>query len=298
MVSKLNELITKAQKGQIRKLIVAAAQDEPVLLAVKQAVGFKLVEPVFVGDKAEILKISKEIDFDISAFQIIDEPNIEKSARKAVEIVKNEKHSILMKGILSTSTLLKAVLDKENGIRTKSLLSHFALFETDFYPKLLGVTDAAMNVAPTFNEKVGIIDNSVEIFKHLGVDNPKVAIICPVETVNDKIESTVHAAMLTLMNQRGQIKGCIVDGPLALDNAVSEEAAHHKGIHSPVAGFADLLVAHNLDGANILYKALNFLGGAKCAAVIVGAKVPLVLTSRSDSDQSKMFSIALAACLE
>ena len=202
-----------------------------------------------------------------------------------------------MKGLVSTAPLLKAVLNKANGLRKAPTLSHFAIIESPYYHKLLGITDAGMNIAPEFDEKVNIINNSIEVFHRLGNMNPKVAIIGPLEMVNPKIESTMHAAMLTVMNQRGQIKGCIIDGPFAIDNAISSKAAEHKGIKSEVAGDADILVAPELNSGNILYKALMFMGGCTSAAVIMGERVPIVLTSRADTDKSKMMSIALAAAM-
>ncbi len=193
--------------------------------------------------------------------------------------------------------MLKAVLDKENGLTKGSTLSHFALIESPYYHKLFGITDAAMNILPGFDEKVQILNNAVEVFHRLGIKNPKVAVVGPLEVVNPKIESTTHAAMLTVMNKRGQIQGCIVDGPFAIDNAVSKEAAEHKGIISDVAGDADILLAPDLNSGNILYKTLMFLGGGTSAAVIMGARVPIVLTSRADDERSKMMSIALAAAM-
>jgi phosphate butyryltransferase len=193
--------------------------------------------------------------------------------------------------------LMKAVLDKEKGLRKGDTLSHVAIFESQYYHKLLGVTDAAMNINPEFETKIAIIKNAIELFHKLGVQTPKVAIVGPVETVNPKIESTIHAATISMMNYRKQITGCIIDGPLAIDNATSKKSAELKNITSDVAGDADILMAPNIDSANILYKTLNFLGGAVTGAVIMGAKVPIVLTSRSDSDKSKFYSIALAASI-
>jgi phosphate butyryltransferase len=174
------------------------------------------------------------------------------------------------------------------------LLSHLAFFETRYYHKILCITDAALNIAPDMNEKVAIINNAVAVYHQLGIPVPLVAVLAAVESVNPKMEATVHAAMLTQMQKRMQITGCIVDGPLALDNAVSADAANHKSIVSDVAGNADILVAPDLNSGNILYKSLNFLGGAVCAAIVAGASVPVVLTSRADEDRSKFLSIALA----
>lgn len=293
----LNDIVNLAKSKETRRLVVAAAADKPVLEAVKNANHEGIIIPVLVGNKAEIERISKEINFDITGIDIYEENDPAKASVKAVALIREGKADILMKGLVSTAPLLKAVLDKENGLRKATTLSHFALIESPYYHKLLGVTDAAMNVAPEFNEKVNIIQNSIEVYHRLGNMNPKVAIVGPLEVVNPKIESTVHAAMLNVMNQRGQIKGCTIDGPFAIDNAVSKKAAEHKGITGEVAGDADILVAPELNSGNILYKTLMFMGGCTSAAVIMGARVPVVLTSRADTDKSKMMSIALAAAM-
>jgi len=293
----LNDIVELAKGKETRRLVVAAAADKPVLEAVKNAYNEGIIIPILVGNKTEIKRISKKIKFDLSKIDIYEENDPAKSSVKAVSLIKEGKAEILMKGLVSTAPLLKAVLDKENGLRKGATLSHFALIESPYYHKLLGITDAAMNIAPEFNEKVNIIENSVEVFHRLGNKNPKVAIIGPVEVINPKIESTTHAAMLTIMNNRGQIKGCTIDGPFAIDNAVSKEVAEHKGIYGDVAGDADILVAPELNSGNILYKTLMFMGGCTSAAVIMGAKVPIVLTSRADTDKSKMMSIALAAAM-
>jgi phosphate butyryltransferase len=296
-IKALDDIVKIAKEKETRRLAVAAAADKPVLEAVKTAYKEGIIIPVLVGNKAEIEKICKDIDFDLTGIEIYNESNPAVSSVKAVELIREGKADILMKGLVSTAPLLKAVLDKEKGLRKASTLSHFALIESPYYHKLIGVTDAAMNIAPEFSEKIHIINNSVEVYHRLGVKNPKVAIVGPLEVVNPKIESTTHAAMLTVMNNRGQIQGCIVDGPFAIDNAVSKEAADHKGIVSDVAGDADILVAPDLNSGNVLYKTLMFMGGCTSAAVIMGAKVPIVLTSRADSDKSKMMSIALAAAM-
>ena len=296
-IKTLNDIVNKAKEKETRRLAVAAAADKPVLEAVKNAYRENIIIPVLVGNKTEIEKICHEIGFDLTGVEIHEESNPAKSAVKAVELIREGNADILMKGLVSTAPLLKAVLDKEKGLTKGSTLSHFALVESPYYHKLLGITDAAMNIAPEFNEKVHIINNGVEVFHRLGEKEPKVAIVGPLEVVNPKIESTTHGALLAVMNNRSQIKGCKIDGPLAMDNAVSKEAAEHKGIKSEVAGDADILVAPDLNSGNILYKSMMFLGGATSAAVIMGAKVPVVLTSRADTDKSKMMSIALAAAM-
>ena len=297
VLKSLSDLITIAKQKETRKLAVAAAADRHVLIAVKNAYKEGIIIPVLVGNKSEIERISKEIDFDLTGIEIHEENNPAVSSIKAVALIKEGKADILMKGLVSTAPLLKAVLDKEKGLRKAATLSHFALIESPYYHKLLGITDAGMNILPDFNEKVNIIHNAVEVFHRLGNNNPKVAIIGPLEVVNPKIEATTHAAMLTVMNNRGQIPGCIIDGPFAVDNAISKAAAKHKGIKSEVAGDADILVAPDLNSGNILYKTLMFMGGSTSAAVIMGAKVPIVLTSRADEEKSKMMSIALAAAM-
>ncbi len=298
VLKSLADLLELAKQKETRRLAVAAAADEPVLTAVKNATEQGIIVPVLVGNVTNIKAIAEKIGFDISQVEMHEEPNPAKASVKAVELIRAGKADILMKGLVSTAPLLKAVLNKEAGLRKGATLSHFALIESPHYHKLVGVTDAAMNVAPEFKEKVDIINNAVEAMHGIGVENPKVAVVGPLEVVNPKIESTSHAAMLTMMNRRKQIKGCVIDGPLAIDNAVSKEAAKHKGIVSEVAGDADILMAPDLNSGNILYKSLMFLGGSTSAAVIMGAQVPVVLTSRADTDTSKLMSIALAAAME
>lgn len=200
-----------------------------------------------------------------------------------------------MKGLVSTADFLRAILNKEAGLRKGDMLSHVGFFDPKTYHKVIALTDAAQNIAPTLPEKITIINNAVEVFQHLGFPNPKVAMLAAVEVVNPKMESTLDSAVLTQMNRRNQIKGCIIDGPLSMDIAVSKESADHKGLVSEVAGDADMLVVPNIEVGNVLYKTLTYLSGASVAAMIMGASVPIVLTSRADSDRSKLLSIALAA---
>ncbi len=298
MLKKLEELTTKARSGSIRRLVVAAAADEPVLEALMNATRDGIIIPILVGDRKKIESICERIGFSLKGIEIIDEPDGFRASSEAVNQIRIGNAQIMMKGHVSTGPLLKAILDKDNGLRCGGLLSHLALYESPYYHKLIGVTDAAMNIMPTFEEKADILINAVETFHKLGISEPKVAVIGAVETVNPKMEATVHAAMLTMMNRRGQIRNCLVDGPLAIDNAVSKEAAIHKGIVSDVAGDADILLAPDINSGNILYKTMGFLGGGISAAVLVGAQVPVVLTSRSDCEKSKMLSIALAAAME
>jgi phosphate butyryltransferase len=298
MIHKLSELIDRAKSKPKRKIAVAAAEDEPVLKSIMSAMKEGIVTPILIGNKAEIENIALSIDFDLSDVQIIhNDKGANESARIAVSMVKSGEVDILMKGFVSTGALLKAVLDKDNGLRKGKILSHVAFFESPHYHKLLCVTDVAMNMEPDFDTKIHILNNAVEACHNIGIEIPKVAVVAAVEVVNPKMEATVHAAMMKTMSDRKQFTGCIVDGPLALDNAVNKEAAHHKGIVSEVAGDCDVILVPNLEAGNMFYKALNFMGGATVAAVIMGASVPIVLTSRSDSGSSKMYSIALAAAM-
>jgi len=297
MITKLSEVVEMAKAKKKRRIAVAAAGDPDVLHALKNAESEGIVEPVLVGEKPRILEICKKIGLDCGKYEIIDIPDRFEASLMASQLIREGRAEILMKGMVSTGQLLKAVLNKEHGLRKGGVLSHVAVFESPYYHKLLGITDAAMNVAPTFEEKISIINNAVEVFHLLGEPNPKVAVVGAVETVNQRMESTMHAATLSMMNKRQQIKGCVIDGPLALDNAVSKKAAEVKGIDSEVAGNVDIVVAPDINGANFLYKSLNFLGGASTSAVIMGAKVPIVLTSRADSEKSKFLSISLAAAI-
>ena len=293
----LNDLHQMAKAHQKKKLVLAAAHDDNALEAVVNACKAGIVEAVLVGNKEKIFSIAAKNQFNLEGFQIIDEDNVDKAAAIAVKMVHDKQADILMKGNLGTSNLLKAVLNKEYGLRTGELLSHLALFQLPTYHKIVALTDAAMNIAPDFNGKVSIIKNSVEYLRKLGIEKPKVAVLSAVETVNPDMKSSMEAAALAKMADRGQIKNCIIDGPLAFDNAVSKHSAEHKGIVSQVAGDADLLVGDDIDASNAMYKTFIFFAAAKCAAVIVGASAPIVLTSRADSDETKLNRIALAAAV-
>lgn len=297
MRKNLAEFVEEAKQGKKKRVAVAAAEDKHVLEAVRDAIKEGIVDAILVGSKAETERLMSEIGFDPSWAELLPASDPVEAAVKAVGLIRDKQADVLMKGLVQTAALLKAVLDKERGLRSGALLSHLGLFQSPYYHKLFGVTDAGMNVAPSFEEKVSILTNAVEMFHKIGITLPKVAVVAAVETVNPKMDATVHAALLTQMNRRGQIKGCVIDGPLALDNAVSKEAAKHKGIESEVAGDADILLVPDIESGNLIYKALNFLGGAVAAGVILGAAAPIVLTSRADSEQSKHYSIALAVAL-
>ncbi len=295
MFLNLNELFNKDKQSKKKKLALAVAQDEHALQAVQAAYLENIIEPVLVGDNQEITRIANEIDFDIRQIEIIDKKNKTEAVEAAVRLVRNGDAQILMKGNVATAVLLKGVLNKEWGLRSGKILSHFALFEIEGYHKLLGITDVAMNIAPDLETKAGILDNAVRYMNKIGINRPKVAVISAAETVNSGMLSSVDAAIIAKMADRKQAGNCIVDGPLALDNAISKESAEHKEIESEVAGEADLLLMPNIEAGNVLYKSLSFFADVKIAAVILGAKAPVVLTSRSDSHEAKQNSIKLAA---
>ena len=293
-VKSFNDIFEKVRMDSRKKIIaVAAAEDDAVLKAVVKARELGLCEAILVGDQEKIEKIMDEENMEKS-FRIIDEKNPTEASKIAAELVRNGEAQILMKGLVDTKSLLRAVLDKERGLASGNLISHVAAFEVPGYDRMLFVTDAAMNTYPGIKEKVAITNNAVKFLRSLGIETPKVAVICAVEVVNEGMPATIDAAMLSKMNDRGQIRGCIIDGPLALDNALSAEAAEHKGIKSPVAGHADILLMPNIESGNILYKALTYTTKSKSGGVLLGATAPVVVTSRADSFESTVNSIAMA----
>lgn len=294
MVCKFEDIIKLAKTKEPKVISVAVAQDIDVLNSVKVAVDEGIIKPILVGDKDKINEISSQIDFDISNIEVIDVQDKIEACDVAVKKVTDGQADMVMKGIVDTAIILKAVLNKEANLRTGRVLSHVGVMDIPTYDRLLLVSDAAMNIVPDLMTKKQIIDNAVIVARSIGIDVPKVAMLCSKEKVNPKMQATVDAKELQDMNQRGEIENCIVGGPLALDNAVSMEAAKHKGIDNPVAGNADILIVPSIDAGNVLYKSLVFLANAKAAGVIVGAKVPIVVTSRADTEISKINSIALA----
>jgi phosphate butyryltransferase len=295
MIKSFQDVLNKAGQLGMKRVAVAAAQDKPVLEAIKGAKENNIADAILVGDKEEIQKILKQLNMKESDYQIIDEKNPNKAALKAVELVSSKKADMVMKGLIDTASFLRAVLNKEIGLRTGKLMSHVAVFEVDKFDRLLFITDAAFNITPDLNAKIDILNNAVLLARAIGIENPKVAPICAVEVVNPNMQATLDAAILTKMNNRGQIRNCIVDGPLALDNALSEEAAAHKNIKSEVAGKADIFLMPNIEAGNIFYKTLTYASNCKNGGIVVGTASPVILTSRADSFESKLNSIALAA---
>ncbi|MEI3890452.1 MULTISPECIES: phosphate butyryltransferase [Bacillus] len=292
---KLEHLIDQAA-GQPKKTVaVAVAEDHEVIEAVAKAITLQLAQFRLYGNQEKIMGMLQEHGLQTSEhIEVIAAASSAEAAELSVKAVRNGEADVLMKGNIPTANILKAVLNKEWGLRKGSVLSHVAAFEVPNYNRLIFVTDAAMNIAPDVTQKAAIIQNTVEVARVIGMDLPKVAPIAAVEVVNPAMQATIDAAMLTQMNRRGQIKNCVVDGPLALDNAVSQIAAEHKGIVSDVAGKADILLVPTIEAGNVLYKSLVYFADAKVGAMIAGAKAPIVLTSRADSAETKVYSLALA----
>lgn len=295
MSKNFDDLLLKLKDCKKKKVAVAVAQDEPVLEAVKAAQEREIADAILVGDKYEIIEISKKIGMDISKFEIIHEADPKKATLLAVKLVSSGTADMVMKGLIDTATFLRSVLNKEVGLRTGKLMSHVSVFEIEGIDRLVFLTDAAFNTYPDLKAKIQILNNSVNVAHACGIELPKVAPVCAVEVVNPDMPATIDASLLSKMNDRGQIKGCLVDGPLALDNAISEEAAHHKGITSPVAGKADIVLLPNIETANVMYKTLTYTSRSKNGGLLVGTSAPVILTSRADSFETKVNSIALAA---
>jgi phosphate acetyltransferase len=253
-----------------------------------------LISPLLVGPASKIKETAVEANIDLDGFEIVDVPHSHASAARAVELVKEGKAEILMKGSLHTDELMSAIVSREGGLRTGRRISHVFIMDVPTYHKVLIVTDAAINIAPTLEDKIDICQNAIDLAIALGREKPKVAILAAVETVTSKMPATIDAAALCKMAERGQIKGGILDGPLAFDNAINTQAAVTKGINSQVAGDPDILVAPDLEAGNILAKQLSFLANADSAGMVLGAKVPVILTSRADSVRSRIASCGVA----
>jgi len=291
--------ILREIKGKPKKTIaVAMAEEDDVLAALTLAAEQGIADAVLVGDKKKILAIGQEHHLDVDRFDIVPAESEQQSVAIAISLVREHLADTLMKGKCSTTTLLKGVLDKEQGLRSGKLLSHLGVFEVADYAKLLLMADAAMNIAPDLSAKVAIIENSLQAAQLLGIETPKVAIIAAVEKVNSEaMPCTVDAAILAQMAARGQLKNCLLDGPMALDNAISSKSCEVKELHSPVGGEADILIMPDIESANVFYKTMVYLSGAKAAGIILGARVPIILTSRADNEEVKFLSIALGALI-
>ncbi len=294
MIRSMEELTQVACSTPALKMAVACAEDAPVLEAVKLACEKNIIIPVLIGDKQKILEEADAAGVDVNDWEIIDVPEKKDACDEAVRLASEGKIALIMKGMVDTSVIMKAVLNKEHGLWAGGVLSHVGVLQVDGFDHLFAITDSAINIAPDLDAKVSIIKNAVEVEHALGNAEPKVAALCAVEKVNAKMECTLDAARLEEMNREGLITGCVIEGPLALDNAVSKEAAEHKGISGPVAGCADILFAPDLEAGNLLIKAMEYFGHARKAGVIMGAKIPIALTSRATAPESKMYTIAIS----
>ena len=296
MITSFAELISKVKECEKKKVSVAVAQDDAVLEAVAAARDQGIADAVLVGDQAKIEAIAASIGVDLSGFEIIDEPDMQQAALKAVQLAHDGVVDMYMKGLVDTKGFLKSVLNKEVGLRTGKPLSHVAVFEIEGVEQMLFLTDVAFVPYPTLEDKAHIIENTVEVAHACGLECPKVAPLAAVEVVNPKMPATVDAAELTKMNQEGKLPGCIVDGPLSMDLAIDPEAARHKGATGRrIVGDADILLFPDIHAGNLVYKTLVHTAKVQNGCILTGTKVPVILTSRSDSFQTKVNSIALAA---
>ena len=289
-------IIDRVKPNGIKTVAVAAAEDDAALKAAAAAYKMGIAVPLLCGDAAAIKGVADREGLDISAFEIV-QAEASGAAKRAVALVREGKAQMLMKGSLQTSDLLRAVLDKEHGLRGNGVLSHVSILHSTILNRQILLTDAAIVMYPDLKTKIKLIENAVAAASGLGISCPKVAVLAAVEVINPDMPATLDAASLASMSRRGQIKGCVIDGPLAMDLALSEEAARHKGIDSPVAGKADILLFHTIEAANSALKVFTHAGNCLFGGAVIGASAPIILASRSDSDQSKLYSIACAASI-
>jgi phosphotransacetylase len=292
---KYEELLARCQDLDAIPTAVAHPCDDVSLGAALAAARAGIIAPVLVGPGEKIRRVAKESQLDLPSCEVVDVPHSHAAAAKAVELIRLGRAELLMKGGLHTDELMSEVVNREMGLRTARRISHVFVMDVPTYHKVFAVTDAAINIFPGLEDKMDILQNAIDFFVALGLERPKVAILSAVETVNPKIPSTIEAAALCKMAERGQIRGAILDGPLAFDNAISSEAARIKNIASPVAGDPDILLVPDLEAGNMLVKNLTFLSRADGAGVVLGARVPIILTSRADNQRTRMASCAVAA---
>ena len=293
MFRSLNQLVDAARARGAARIAVAAGHDPDAIAALKEAEDGRLVESLLVGDAAKIRAMADEIGFPIPNSRIIHEPDDAAAARTAIGLVRENKADLLMKGKISTATLIKAVLDKEGGLRGNRLLSQVIVFEIPGFNRLMLMSDAAISIAPTLDQKADICRNAIAVAHAIGIKAPNLAALCALETVNPDMPATVDAAGLAAMNRRGQITGAYIEGPIALDAPLSRFAAERKGIDSPIVEKTDIFIAPNIEAGNILYRAILFFARGESGGIVVGARVPLILLSRAETPETKIRSIAL-----
>ena len=297
MFRNLSELVQTATSQGPTRIAVAAGHDPDVIEALKQAQEIGLAEGILIGDGKKIRAMTQEIGFELSDHQLIDEPDDVKAARKAIDLIRQGQAKLLMKGKIKTAALIREVLDRETGLRTGRLLSQVIVFQVPGFDRLMVMTDAAINVAPTLAQKAEISRNAIEVAHAIGIPEPNVAILCALEFVNPDMPATMDAAALTLMNRRGQLTGGYVEGPIALDVPLSQFAASRKGIESPLVENTDVFIAPDIEAANILYRSILYFAGGESGGIVMGATVPLVLLSRAESPETKICSMAIGTLL-
>jgi len=296
-VKNFTQLMSLAQERGPKTVVVAAAAQEAVLLAVNEAEELGIADVLLIGDQSEIERIGRNNDVDLGRLDIIHEPDPIQAARQTMRLINKGRAQIAMKGAIQTADFLRAVLDRDIGLRTGRLLSHVAAFDIPGFDRLILISDAGVIVAPTLHQKADIVRNAIDVAHRLGIIRPKVALLAATEIVNPKIPATVDAAALSKMADRKQIVGGIIDGPLTLDNAISESASTVKGIESPVIGKADILIAPDIEAGNILAKGIIYFAQAYMAGVIIGARVPIILPSRSDTHEAKLIALSLSVSI-
>jgi phosphate butyryltransferase len=293
MFRTLDELVDAARAAGPVQIAIAAGHDTDVIEAMKKAEELGLANGIFVGDPRKICSLAEAAGLQIPDAQLVSEPDDAIAARKAIALVRDGRADLLMKGKTKTAALVRAVLDKEAGLRGNRLLSQVIVFQVPGFDRLMLMTDAGINIAPTFEQKAEMCRNAIEVANAIGIERPNVALLCALEFVNPEMPATVDAAALTLMNRRGQLTGAYVEGPLALDVPLSKFAADRKGIESPLVEKTDIFVAPDIEAANILYRAILYFAKGKSGGIVVGAKVPLILLSRAEPPETKIYSIAI-----
>lgn len=297
MFEKLDQLVGAARAGSPVQIAIAAGQDPDVIEAMKRAEEIGLATGIFVGHPEKIRSLAPAAEWEIPHDRLIPEPDDDAAARKAIALIREGRAALLMKGKIKTSSLVKAVLDKEAGLRAGRLLSQVIVFEVPGWNRLMLMTDAAINIAPTLDQKAEICRNAIEVAHAIGIENPRLALLCALELVNADMPATVDAAALTMMNRRGQLTGAYVEGPIALDVPLSRFAADRKKIDSPLVENTDIFVAPDIEAANILYRAILYFAKGESGGIVLGARVPLILLSRAETPETKIRSIAIGILL-
>jgi phosphate butyryltransferase len=294
MFRSFDELLDAARARGPVSIAVAAAHDPDVIEALKRARELNLAEGILVGKGSEIRAMARAAAFDLSESQVVNEPDPAAATRQAIALVREGRAALLMKGKIATASLIRAVLDKDTGLRTSRQLSQVVVFRVPGFDRLMLATDAAINIAPTLAEKADLCRNAIEVARAIGIEKPNIAALCALEFVNPEMPATVDAAALSAMNRRGQLPGCYIEGPIALDAALSRFAAERKAISSPVVENTDIFLAPDIEAANILYRAIVYFAKAESGGIVLGARVPMVLLSRAETPETKVRSVAIA----